>query len=187
MRTVPWWAVVSAALAPILLIGGWTIAAALQPAGYDAGRDTISALAGLGATDRVVMTATFVGVGVGHAATLALAAFPVPAVGVSAAHRLVAAIALGALAIWPALAARTGSASGLRPADGALFAGSPDLTVALAATAVLLTLLGVFAVQLALDGDRVGLTERLVTGAQALWPLVVVLCARGAARGARPD
>jgi hypothetical protein len=126
---------------------------ALQPAGYDSGRDTISALAGLGATDRGVMTAAFAGVGLCHlqtasglrparplgraalgisgAATLLLAAFPVPAIGVFDRHRLIAGIALAALCVWPALAARAGAPWGLRPG------------VSLTATAVLLALLGI--------------------------------------------
>ena len=32
MRLVPWWGLVSSALAPVLLIGGWTVAAGVQPA-----------------------------------------------------------------------------------------------------------------------------------------------------------
>src|SRR4051794_5022699 len=93
---------VSSVLAPILLIGGWTVAAWLQPAGYSSTRQTISELAGHGATDRWLMTAALVGVGLCHLvtayglgaatpgrlvhalgglATLAVAAFPLPAVG----------------------------------------------------------------------------------------------------------
>jgi len=40
---MPWWASLSAAMAPVFLVGGWTLAAALQPAGYNSVRDTISA------------------------------------------------------------------------------------------------------------------------------------------------
>ena len=69
MIRVPWWGVVSASLAPVFLIGGWTLAASLQPAGYSAVRDTIRALAGLGARDRWVMTAGLVGLGVCHVVT----------------------------------------------------------------------------------------------------------------------
>ncbi|MBA2310412.1 MAG: DUF998 domain-containing protein, partial [Pseudonocardiales bacterium] len=56
MRSVPWWGVLSSAAAPVLLIGGWTVAAVRQPAVFDSTVDTISALAALDATDRVVMT-----------------------------------------------------------------------------------------------------------------------------------
>src|SRR5687768_3435009 len=108
MRRVRWWAVLSAGLAPVCLVGGWTLAARRQPDGYDAVRDTISALAGRGATDPWVMTAGLAGLGACHvvtalglrpaatpgrvllaaggAATLAVAAFPVPRTGTSQAH-----------------------------------------------------------------------------------------------------
>jgi hypothetical membrane protein len=186
---VPWWGVVSAVLAPLLLIGGWTLAASLQPAGYSATRDSISALAGLGAADRWVMTAGFVGTGLCHVvtalalrpaalagrlvlaaggvATLLLAPFPVPAAGVSNVHRLIATAAFAALAVWPALSWRRGLDVpwALRPGP----AGT--------ATVVMVGLLGWFGAQFGGDGGIVGLTERFAAGAQVLWPLVVVLSA----------
>jgi hypothetical protein len=58
VRVVPWWGTVSSAAAPVLLVGGWTAAAALQPH-FDQIADTVSSLAAPGATDRWVMTATF--------------------------------------------------------------------------------------------------------------------------------
>ena len=45
MTTVPRWGVLSALLAPLLLVGGWTVAAALRPDAYDPVRRTISDLA----------------------------------------------------------------------------------------------------------------------------------------------
>jgi hypothetical membrane protein len=54
--------VVSAVAAPVLLIGGWTVAAGLQPR-FDPVADTVSALAAIGATDRWVMSLVFVLVG----------------------------------------------------------------------------------------------------------------------------
>jgi hypothetical protein len=42
---VPWWGVVSAVVAPVLLISGWTFAAGLQRGTYNAVADTVSALA----------------------------------------------------------------------------------------------------------------------------------------------
>lgn len=62
MRSVPWWGVVSSAAAPVLMVGGWTLAASLQPR-FDPVADTVSALAAQGAADRWVMTLTFVVVG----------------------------------------------------------------------------------------------------------------------------
>ncbi len=59
MRNVPWWGVASSALAPVLLVGGWTEAARLQPPSFDAMTDTVGALAAVGAPHRWVMTLTF--------------------------------------------------------------------------------------------------------------------------------
>jgi len=50
------WAVVSAALAPVLLTGGYLVADALQPASYSPVRKTISVMAGQAGTDRWIMT-----------------------------------------------------------------------------------------------------------------------------------
>ena len=180
----------SSALAPVFLLGGWTVAAALQPAGHSSVRDTISALAGLGATDRWVMTIGLAGLGICHlvtalglrpaagagrlilaiggVATVLVAVFPVPLVGTSGMHRWVAGIGFVTLGLWPALAWRRG-----RPVPW----GLRQLT-SIVAAAVLLGLLGWFALELSSDGPRVGLTERIVAGAQAFWPLVVVLTAR---------
>ena len=63
VRDVPWWGLASAAAAPVLLVGGWTAAADLQPR-FDEVADTVSSLAAPGATDRWVMTLTFLAVGV---------------------------------------------------------------------------------------------------------------------------
>jgi hypothetical protein len=65
-----------------------------------------------------------------------------------------------ALAVWPAVARRDGEPL-LRPA------------VSLAAAAGLLGLVSWFGVELAADSGRVGLSERVAAGAQALWPLAV--------------
>jgi hypothetical membrane protein len=180
---------VSAALAPVFLIGGWTLAATLQPPGYRSVRDTISALAGFGATDRWLMTSALALLGLCHTvtalglrpaapagrvllaaggvATVLVAAFPLPRTGGSRPHEVAAGIAFAVLALWPALSWRTASAApGLRP------------VVAVAAAVVLLGLVGWFGVELFRDGTRVGLAERLAAGAQSVWPLVVVLTAR---------
>jgi len=198
VKRVPWWALLSSALAPVLLIGGWTLAAARQPAGYSSVTQTISSLAALGATDRWLMTAALTGVGLAHLvtalglrpaatagrlvlavggiATLLVAAFPLPRVGGSGRHTLAAAVAFGALALWPALAWRARSpAAALRP------------TVSIVAAAVLLGLVIWFAAELH-SGTRVGLAERVAAGAQAGWPLVAVLSVVVSARrgGGRP-
>jgi hypothetical protein len=59
---VPWWGLVSSAAAPVLMVAGWTVAASLQPQ-YDPVAETVSALAAPGATDRWLMTLTFLAVG----------------------------------------------------------------------------------------------------------------------------
>ncbi|MFE9690938.1 DUF998 domain-containing protein [Micromonospora sp. NPDC005806] len=124
MRAVPSWAVATAAAAPVLLVAGWTVAGARQPPGYDPVRDTISELAGQGATDPWIMTGCLVLLGccylgtaavlhaaglpsrfllaVGGVATIALIAFPRPRVGGSLGHGTVATVAVLALALWPA-------------------------------------------------------------------------------------
>ena len=196
MRKVPWWALLSAAMAPVFLVGGWTLAAALQPAGYNPVRDTISALAGLGAADRWVMTIGLAALGICHlvtalglrpaagvgrlflvvggVATVLVAVFPVPRSGTSDIHRVVAGIGFATLTLWPALACRRGRPLpwGLRP------------LVSIVAATVLLGLLAWFTVELSAEGVRIGLTERLLAGSQALWPLVVVLTARRSGRSA---
>ncbi len=179
------WAVASSILAPVAMIGGWQLAATRQPATYHAVRDTISALAGLGARDRWLMTLGFVVLGcchlvtaagltvarpagrallgIGGVAVLLVAAFPVPVQGPSTAHSVVAGIAFVALSVW-SLAAY--------PAGGPV--GALRLPVLLVVTVVLLGLLLVFVLEL-LGGQRIGLAERLLAGAQALWPAVLAV------------
>lgn len=181
-----WWAVVSSACAPVLLVGGWQLAAARQPGGFDPVRETISTLASRGATDRWVMTTALAGVGICHtitaaglapaavagrallatggAATVALAAFPQPVTGDSAEHVAAASIALSVLALWPMLAWPGG--------------GRPKRRVWAVAAAGLLGLLGWFGIEYFSGGPRLGLSERILTAAQALWPLAAVLLAR---------
>jgi hypothetical membrane protein len=186
----PWWGLVSSAAAPVLLIGGWTVAAGRQSGGFDPVVETISALAAHGADDRWLMTAALAGVGachlttalalrsaavpgrvllaVGGGGTLLVAAFPLPAGGGgSAAHTAAATVSFVALGAWPLLAGRSSSeVAVLRPA------------VSVAAGAVLLGLVGWFFVELVADTDRVGLSERVAAGAQSLWPLVAAWGAR---------
>jgi hypothetical membrane protein len=195
VRDVPWWGVASAVAAPVLMVAGWTAAAGLQPRPVDAVAETVSALAAVGATDRWVMSLTFVLVGAcyvitalalrpaGRAGRLILMAaavagmllaanpehpgtrFPVP--------HMVFAIAGGAgVVAWPAGAWRSGPSVpwGLRP------------VVSAGAIAVLLALAAWFGVELISGGGQAGLAERIFGAAQALWPLMVVASCRLAAR-----
>ncbi|WP_203819132.1 DUF998 domain-containing protein [Paractinoplanes ferrugineus] len=187
--STPWWALLSAAAAPVVLIGGWSVAAQRQPRGYDSTVATISSLAARDANDRWLMTLALVGVGVCHGvtalglsraapagrialgvggvATVLVACFPLPASGSAPAHAVAAGAAFGALAVWPAFAWRRGRGPvALRP------------VVSVAAAVALLGLVGWFAFTLS-AGGRVGLAERVAAGAQACWPLVAALSGRG--------
>ncbi|NHC45957.1 DUF998 domain-containing protein [Motilibacter aurantiacus] len=178
----------SAAAAPVLLVGGWTLAAARQPDGFDAVRGSISALAGAGAADAWVMTGALAGLGACHLvtasglraapaaaraglalgglATFAVAATPLPAEGGSGAHAVAAVVAFGALAAWPALGRRSPVVRLLRPLPAA---------AAAAALGALVLWVGQQAVT---GGAALGLSERAAAGAQAVYPLLVVLSAR---------
>jgi hypothetical protein len=197
MRAVPWWGVVSAAAAPVLMVTGWTVAARLQPYPVDPISETVSALAAVGAAHRWVMTLTFVVVGgcdvltglalrparapgrlilmAGAVAGALVAAnpehpgtsFPVP-------HMICAGIGIAGVVGWPAWAWRRGPTVpwGLRPA------------VCAAAVVVLVALAAWFGVELISYGPQAGLAERLFGGAQALWPLAVVAsCRRASGHG----
>jgi hypothetical membrane protein len=179
---VPWWGLASSAAAPILLAGGWTVAAAFQPGRFDPTVSSISSLAAVGATDRWVMTVAVALVGACHLVTAAaLAGYAAPAgrallaaggaaTGLVAAfplgrgshtpHELAAGFAFLALAAWPALSGR-----GLRQVVAAL---------------VLLALVGWFFAELAGDGTHIGLAERVAALAQSTWPFVTVLFIRRA-------
>jgi len=178
--------------APVLLVGGWTLAQLRQPPGYNPVRDTISALAAYGAKDRWVMTSALAGLGAcyvitaaglrlarcagrvvlagGGVATLLVAAFPQPTHGNSVSHTVAATVAFISLGAWPMFAARH------RPRAPLL---TP--TASAAATVVLLGLVVWFATEI--HGGQRGLAERSAAGAQALWPLAVVLTTRQALAG----
>jgi len=176
----------SAGAAPIILVGGWTIAAGRQPAGFDSIRDTISSLAALGAGDRWIMTTALAGLGACYAvtglglrparragrialiggglATMLVAAFPQPAHGNGVSHTIAATAAFTLLAAWPVLAAHHQDAPLLR--RGA----------ATSATAVMFGLLLWFVLEA--NGTHRGLAERSAALAEALWPLLVVMTSR---------
>ncbi|NMM23335.1 MAG: DUF998 domain-containing protein [Phycicoccus sp.] len=203
MRRVPWWALVSSLAAPVLLIGGWTIAAAVQPVRFDSVVRTISELAARDTPHRWLMTSALAGVGVSHVvtafalrpaaaagrlvhglgglATLLVAALPLPADGGSSrAHTAVAAVSFVSLALWPAFASRGPRVPG--QAVGTILGPR----VSAAATVMLLLALAWFFGELLMGGQRVGLAERVAAGAQAVWPLVVVLSARRAEQRVEP-
>ncbi len=127
-RPVPGWALGTALLAPVVLVGGWLIAGALQPASYSPMRQTMSVLAGHSGTDRWVMTAALllvggcqIATGAGLTAvrrparilliltglsTLGIAATPEPATGPTSRHLAFAVSCVVTTAVWPVLVAR---------------------------------------------------------------------------------
>ncbi|TQJ21783.1 uncharacterized protein DUF998 [Micromonospora sp. A202] len=208
MSAVPRWALLSAAGAPLFLIGGWTLAQAAQSDEFDPVRQTISALAAADADQRWIMTVGLAGLGICHLATalglvvaapagrgllalgglatLVLVAFPQHPGGGSTTHVVAAGVAFVALAVWPALAVPRRAAPSLGRARRDPPGGSAPRVrwTALAVTAALLGLLGWFAVEFFTDGAWIGLTERLVAAAEAVVPLAAVLAAL--AFGRRP-
>ncbi|MGD0702183.1 MAG: DUF998 domain-containing protein [Trebonia sp.] len=193
---VPGWAVATALLAPIVLVGGWLIAGALQPASYSPMRETISALAGQSGTDRWVMTTALLLVGSCQIATgagltavrmparvlliltglstVGIAVSPQPATGPTSRHLAFAVSCVVTTAVWPVLVARRGPAqSWILGLHGC------------AAATVLFAGLSCWLLVAARAGDSdLGMVERLTSGAQGLFPLVIALALRQAARDA---
>jgi Protein of unknown function (DUF998) len=187
---VPWWGVLSSAAAPVLMVGGWTVAARLQSPPFDPVSGTVSELMAVGATDRWVMTSVLLVVGVcyivtgaalrparltgrlilitGAATGMMVAANPQPAVGVSVPHTVWAALGFAGLAAWPAWAWRRGPSVpwGLRR-DACLGAVSTQLI-----------LLAWFVAEIFTGAGQLGLAERAVGVGQSLCPLAVVLSCR---------
>lgn len=187
MRRTPWWVLLSAGFAPVLLIGAWTIAQVLQGPTYDPVNKTISVLASYGAPGYWLMTAALVLLGTCYVATahglrpaalagraalaggglaaMSLTLAPAPPRGGDLGHGAVAAIGFVLLAIWPALAAdrrRPRAPWGLQPG------------VSTAVTALMSLGIVVFLLSL-VRGWAPGVVERALTFAQALWPLLVVV------------
>jgi hypothetical membrane protein len=168
------WIAVPAITGPLALIGGWSLAQARQPSGYDPLRDTISALAARPATDSWIMTAglallglAYVAAGVGLVAagpaaravlalgglaTVAVAALPQP----NAGHVPAATVGFLALAVWPGMS------------RGSIRSIGVSISVALV---VLLIWLGIELHA----GDLLGLSERILAGAESLTPLAIAV------------
>jgi hypothetical membrane protein len=190
-RPIPGWTVAAAALAPALLVGGWLIAGALQPASYSPMQQTMSDLAGQAATDPWVMTVALLGVGgcqlatgigltrvqmparllliLAGLSTVGVAASPEAATGATPRHLLFAVSCVVATLVWPVFVMQRDPA---RPVVLNIY-GSLLVTAVFAALSgwLLITTQG---------GGDLGLAERLTSLAQGLWPLVVVLALRQA-------
>jgi hypothetical protein len=201
-RGVPPWALVSAALSPVLLVTGWGVAGAVQPADYSPMRQTVSVLAGHGGAHRWIMTWALVAVACCHLVTaaglralrpaaraglvvaglaaLGVSACPEPAHGSTPQHLAFTAVGALTIAVWPAFATlREWGGLGVPAVLSARGAG--------VATAVFVALLlWLFAETRNLG--TLGLAERLSSGVQTTWPLVVGVAAhRAAARVAAED
>lgn len=193
-RTIPPWAIVSAALTPILLTGGWLVAGMLQPASYNPIRDTVSVMAGHAGTDRWVMTGTLLLVGGCHLVTAAglgairlparvllilaglssigIAVSPEPMVGSTPQHLAWTSFGAVIITVWPAFTARAGSPQPLIVSRR----GSAVVT------AVFLVLLCWLVIETQ-GGSDLGMAERLTSSVQTSWPFVVaVVLWRHAAR-----
>ena len=174
--------------AAVALIGGWILAQSLAPDDFNPARESISALAATGMPHRWAMTTSLVltgvllaitawcltgmrragriALGLAGAATLAVAALPLPARGAgSVLHTVVAGTAFVLLALWPWLGSRTGARGLLRP------------TIAHWASIVLLCAVASLSVSLALGSSAFGAHERIVAGMLVTWPFLTALVA----------
>jgi hypothetical membrane protein len=180
-------------LAPAVLVGGWLIAGALQPASYSPMHETISALAGQSGTDRWVMTTALLLVGTCQIATgagltavrmparillvltglstLGIAATPEPAGGPTSRHLAFAVSCVVTTAVWPVLVA------GRAPARSWILSAHGCATVTVVFAALSCWLL----IAARADSVDLGLVERLTSAAQGLFPLVVALALRQSA------
>lgn len=194
VKPIPWWTVAAASASPVLLIGGFFVAAALQPASYSPVRDTISELAGRGAADPWVMTSAIGAVGLcylltasglrpagrvgrvllagGGVATLLIAVFRQPRHGYSLAHELAVIIAALTCCTWPAFASH-------RRHPSRLLTRPPSL----AAVGVSLGLATWYALES--HGPLLGLAERAAASAPPVWLLAVAVTTRRALRNAQ--
>ena len=195
-RPVPRWAVVSAALSPILLTGGWLVADAFQPASYSPIRETVSVLAGHAGTDRWIMTSALFLVGccnfvaaagltgvrlparillvVAGLSSIGIAVSPEPVVGSTPQHLAWTSLGEVTIAVWPAFTGRRGSPRPL----------ILSIRGAATVTAVSIALLGWLIVETQ-GGSALGLAERLTSSVQITWPFIVALALRRAPRASR--
>ena len=171
-------------VAPVVLVAGGLAAEAAQPPGaYDAIQQTVSTLAGLGATDRWIMAAALAlaGViyvvmavalpaipraaravlGVGGVAVVVAALAAQPVHGSSSVHMTATVIGAVAFVLWPLpLAADRTLEPGLRRGS-------------LAATVVMAGVLAWVCAQAWTDGTWLGAAERALLLSETVWPIRV--------------
>ncbi len=186
LRRVPWWGVFSAVLAPVVLLGGYALAAGATP-GFDPVSDLLSDLGAASAPTRWWMSITLVLLGACHIVT-AVALRPADPAGryllgaggialllvaiipnntpghFMVRHTFISAVAFGLLALWPAMSGQGGDpAWPLRRRVG----------VAVSVVGFVLieaTLFGVI-----ISTETGGIRELALYAVTATWPLVVVL------------
>lgn len=196
-RTVPVWAIVSAGLSPLLIVGGWLVADQLQPASYSPVRQSVSVMAGHGGSYPWVMTSALFVVGacylvtaaglrglrpparilliIGGLSSIGIAASPEPVHGSTPQHLAWTALGAATIAVWPAVAA------GRRSPRPLLMTARGSAVV----TAVFLALLGWLIIETQ-AGGLLGLAERLDSSVEACWPAVIALILwRSTARASR--
>ena len=183
---MPWWGVASSLLAPVLLIGGWTAGAALQPLPFNSVTRSISALGAQGMPYRWLITIALLGVGACHVVTglalrpaaeagrimlifggvsgMVIAANPQHIHSGNPVHEIFSVSGVVLMMLWPLAAMRAypGAPTALRPQAAWTYG------------LFTLVLLFWFTTEL-FGGDQLGLAERAITADQSLWPLVVVL------------
>lgn len=187
-RPPPGWVLITTGLAPLLVIGSWLAAGEVQPA-YSPLRDTVSVLAGQGATHRWIVTGALFAVGGCYLATavgliglriparillavaglcsIGIAASPEPVVGSTPQHLAWTALGAATITVWPAFTVRRGPRQPL------------VLTArcAAAVTVVFAALTGWLLVETR-DGTLLGLSERVMSAVMTTWPFIVALAVR---------
>jgi hypothetical protein len=160
-RPVPGWTIGTALLAPVVLVGGWLIAGALQPAFA-----TGAGLTAVRLPARILLVLTGL-------STLGIAASPEPAAGPTSRHLAFAVSCVVTTAVWPLLVASRA------PAQPWILSGYGCATVT-----VIFAGLSVWLLIAARGGaGDLGMVERLTSAAQGLFPLVVAF---GLRRTLRP-
>jgi hypothetical membrane protein len=190
--SIPGWTVVSAALCPVLLVGGWLVSGVVQPATYSPLHQTMSALAGQPGAHPWIMTGALFLVGstqlataagltqIGRPArllllvtglcTIGVAGSPEPTAGPSHVHLAFAVSCVFTTTIWPLFVARR--------------APAPSWSVSIygcAAVTAFFAVLSAWLLFATFGGGDLGLAERVTSTALGLFPLVVALSLRQAA------
>jgi hypothetical membrane protein len=180
--SVSGWLLACAAAIPILTIGSWLIADALQPIGYSPLRQSVSVLAGHAGNHPWIVTGALIGAGacylllaqaltaiemtariglvVAGLSAIGIAVCPEPLHGSTPQHLAFTALGGLTIAVWPAIVARS---------------AMPMLTPRVSAISFgVCSGLGIWTFIETRTDDALGLAERLSSSTAICWPLVVV-------------